>query len=353
MTDEQLDRAVRDADPYRPHYAQSLDGAEQTLLEEIMSVPTAVRRVLTRRLAIAVAAAAVIGVVATTLIGHHPDDRQAAGTASDPTATVPSKSATRFSPVALKAAEQNPRLLIGESGWKVATVYGFAANTGTVVLTKGSLHLEMNWYPGDQYDSYYQDRSTEVSPPSAVRIGDWPGSLFKYSATRFAVMLRPRDGVFVEFGTASNGWTRAEFDRVRALIRQVDVTTWLDAMPPEIVTPPKADQAAAKVLADIPLPPGFDAGSLADLGTNDQYQFGVQVTGRVGCAWIAEWKRADQAGDQAAKSKAAAALRSSHNWKALKQIAPQGGWSSIFWDVADQTAAGQVPQGYESTLGCA
>lgn len=80
-----LDRAVRDAGPYRPEHARNLDGAEQNLLEEIMSVPTAVRRPQLRRWAIAVAAAAAVtGVLsATALIGHGSDDRIAvpAGTA--------------------------------------------------------------------------------------------------------------------------------------------------------------------------------------------------------------------------------------------------------------------------------
>ncbi len=49
--------------------------------------------------------------------------------------------------------------------------------------------------------------------------------------------------------------------------------------------------AAAQALAGVPLPPGFDEGAVAALGTNDPYQFGARVTGLVGCAWIAEWVR--------------------------------------------------------------
>jgi hypothetical protein len=339
MNDEHLDRAVRDADPYRPH---DLGDAQQTLLAEI----TSVRRPVARRYAVtAVAAAAAVTAVlaATALISHHPDERVAAPAA-------PSARAG-YSVVALAAAEQNPRLLIGEPGWKATTVYGFAEKSGTITFTKGALSLEMDWYPGEQYQGYYADR-LDVSPPAPVTVDGWAGSLFRYSATRFAVMLRPRDGVFVEFGTASNGWTRPEFDRVRALIRRVDVSTWLAALPPEIVTPARVDEAATKVLADVPLPPGFDIGTLGDLGTNDQYQFGAGVTGRVGCAWIAEWIRADRAGDRAAEKKAAAALRGSHRWAVLKRMDSEGGWSSVFWEMADKTAAGKPPTGYQQALGC-
>ena len=40
MTEEHLERMVRDADPYRPDVIGHLDGAKQSLLEEIMSEPT-------------------------------------------------------------------------------------------------------------------------------------------------------------------------------------------------------------------------------------------------------------------------------------------------------------------------
>ncbi|MCY1142327.1 hypothetical protein OWR29_30390 [Actinoplanes sp. Pm04-4] len=342
MSDDRLDRAVRDADPYRP---RDLDGAEQILLEEIMSVPS--RRPLARRIAVAAAAAAVVtgGLAATALI-NHPEEKTA--TSPVPVVSAPAK----YSTVALRMAEESPRLLVDEPGWKATTAYGFAEQTGTIVYTKAGLSLEMNWYPGDQYGSYHDDRR-DVSSPAPVTIDGWKGDLFKYSDTRFAVMLQPRDGVFVELGTASDGWTRSEFDRVSALIHRVGVETWLEALPPEIVTPEKAAKEAAKVLAGVPMPPGFEITALSDLGTNDHYQFVAGVTGRVGCAWIAEWIRADKAGDQAAKQKAATALRGSSNWKALRQIADEGGWSSVFWEVTSQTAASGPPAGYKDAIGCA
>ncbi|WP_250038338.1 hypothetical protein [Paractinoplanes maris] len=339
MTDEQIDRAVRDADPYRPEYARVLDGARQTLLEEIMSEPTIVRRRPARRWAAALAAAAAVtGVlVATPLIGR---DRTVTPPAAQPEAAR-----------AEQAAETAPRLLIDEPGWKAVTVYGFADPNGTVAYAKGTLRLEMNYYPGEQYESYYQDR-LEVSEPQPITVDGWTGSVFTYDKNRAAVMLRPRAGVFVELGSASDGWTRGEFDRVVALVRRVGVSTWLAAMPPEIVTPARIARAATTVLAGVPLPPRFDLGSLGDVGVNDRYQFGAQVTGRVGCAWIAEWVRADKAGDQAAVTKAATALRGSHHWKVLEDMAGDGGWSQVFWEIADKTAADGPPAGYKDGIGC-
>jgi hypothetical protein len=184
-----------------------------------------------------------------------------------------------------------------------------------------------------------------------VKVDGWQGDLFRYSASDFAVMLQPRDGSFVELRTGS-AWTRSEFDRVLADVVQVDARTWLAALPAEIVTPQGVAEQAAKVLADVPLPPGFDTASLNDLGTNDAYQFGAKVTSRVGCAWIAEWLRAKKAGDDAARQRAADALRSSHKWKVLHQMKDEGAWPEVFWETADKVAAGNPPRGYGEALGC-
>ena len=106
------------------------------------------------------------------------------------------------------------------------------------------------------------------------------------------------------------------------------------------------------MLADVPLPRRVRRGHAGDLGTNDAYQFGAQVTGRVGCAWIAEWLRAKQAGDDAALRRASDALRSSHQWKVLHEMKDDGGWSEVFWEIADRVAAGNPSNGYASAIGC-
>jgi hypothetical protein len=359
MTDEQFDRMVRDADPYRPGVIRHLDGVAQNLLEEIMSVPTLdcvakpperrrrARRGMVSSLAGAgVAAAALAGFLAVSIMNpEYPGGRQAS-----PATTSEGTKAVSYSSAALKAAEQNPRLLVDQPGWKATTVYGFAEENGTIAFSNGGRQLEMNWYPADQYDGYRKDR-LEVSKPEPVKVDGRPGELFRYSASDFAAMLRPRDGSFVELRTGG-AWTRAEFDQVLADVVQVDVRTWLAALPAEIVTPGRVEDQAAKVLADVPLPPGFDTAALNDVGTNDAYQFGAKVTSRVGCGWIAEWLRAKKAGDDAAVQRAGDALRSSHKWKVLHQMDDGGHWPEVFWETADKVAAGKAPAGYGEALGC-
>ncbi|MFI7576112.1 hypothetical protein [Micromonospora sp. NPDC049497] len=359
MTDEHLDRMVRDADPYRPGVIKHLDGAAQNLVEEIMSVPTldpvaeppgkrfrARRGVMSGLAGASVAATLLAGVLTVSIMKSD----QPEGRPTTPAITSEATDPAAHSAMVLKAAEENPRLLIDQPGWKATTVYGFGEKTGTIAFSDGERQVEMNWYPAGQYDGYHEDR-LHVSKPEPVKVDGWPADLFRYSASDFAVMLRPRDGSFVELRTGG-AWTRSEFDRVLADVVRVDARTWLAALPTEIVTPERVDAQAAKVLADVPLPPGFDTSTLGDVGTNDAYQFGAKVTSRVGCGWIAEWLRAKKAGDDAALRRAADALRSSHKWTVLHQMNDEGDWPEVFWETADKVAAGKPPAQYEEALGC-
>ncbi|RKN20913.1 hypothetical protein D7147_08830 [Micromonospora musae] len=354
MTDEHLDRLVRDADPYRPDVIGHLDGAQQTLLEEIMSVPTLQRvlepppphpttpRSIVRRSVGALAAAALFaGILAVpAMLPDHRDDRQA----------VPAGTPIVYSAAAIKAAEENPRLLINQPGWTVTTVYGFAKQQGTIAFRNGQAELEMNWYPADAYDDFYADR-LRASKPEPVTIDSWSGHLFTYSAGDFAVTLRPRDGVFVELRTRSR-WTRDTFERLLTDVVRVDARTWLAALPAEVVTPDRVAAEAAIALADVPLPPRFDIAALGHIGINDPYQFGTEVTGSVGCAWVSEWLRAKRIGDDAALKQASDALLSSHKWRVLHQMNDKGDWPEVFWGIADKVAAGTPPTGYVQALGC-
>jgi hypothetical protein len=350
MTDEHLDRLVRDADPYRSEVIGRLDGAEQILLEEIVSQPNTQRRGFARRTVAALAAAAVVTTVfaASAALRERSDDVRVNPVV--PSTTAPADTVLVYSAAVLQAAEKTPRLLIGEPGWKVTTVYGFSKKDGAIQFENEGRKLEMNWYPAKQYDRYHKDR-LGVSAPERVKVDGRAGDLFTYSASDFAVMLTPRDGTFVELRTGE-AWTRQTFDQVLTVIKHVDVRTWLAALPSSIVTPGRVEDAAKKVLADVPLPPGLDLSVLEDGGSNDPYQFGAKVTGLVGCGWVAEWKRAKQAKDEDAAGKASAALSSSRNWKVLNDMNAEGDWPEVFWDVADKIADDDLPRGFEKGIGC-
>jgi len=289
-----------------------------------------------------IAAAALIGVFALSVPnpappGNHP--------VTSETTAVP------YSALALKAAEQNPRLLIDEPGWSVDGLWGFGDENGSIRWANGKRHLEMNWYAAQYYQGRrFGDTWLIQQKPEKVMMDGQTGELFSYGDQSWGVMFQPRGASFVDMRLGY--MTHGEVKRVLALVKRVDVATWLAALPPEMVTPDRIEERLNQVLVGVPLPPGFDRAELQNVGTNEPYHFSAAVAGRVGCGWIAEWKRATKAGDQAAVTRAAEALRGSHHWKLLLDMVAEGDYPALFWMVTDQVVAGTLPPGAEDGLGC-
>ncbi|MEU4693697.1 hypothetical protein [Actinoplanes sp. NPDC023714] len=350
MTDELL----KDADPYRRDVAARLDGAEQHLLEEIMSTPKLdtvppLRRTLARRLTMAVAAAAVLAVAVTaaTVARREPLEPYQ-GALGVTEAGGPAVNGWELD---LKAAENLPRLVIDEPGWKPTSVYGFAREDGNITYQNGDRAVSIDWYAAKHYPSYYKDR-LEVSKPEWTTLAGVEASVVTYTASDFAAMRKPQDGTFAEMRVQGGDWTRASFDALLTKVVKVDAETFLKSLPEEIITPGDVRAEATKILADVPLPPGFDIASLEKDGANDPYQFGAFVAGQVACGWIGEFKRADEAGDDGAAKRAAAALATSRQWKVLKDLDAAGDYPEAVWDLADKVADGEVPDWYKEGLGC-
>jgi hypothetical protein len=352
MNDDQL----LDADPYRP-VAGRLDGAEQSLLEEIMSVPLVPSlpvRTLRRRLAGAVAAAAVVtGVIgASTLL----PERSSPPPVALPTATaapsVSTSGAGGGHQLDLKYATSHPRLLIDEPGWKLEVIYGFTAGTGSVDYYKGDHSVGITWYRADFYQSYFEDR-LDVSRPRATRVAGVKANVFTYSRSDFAVMLDPRDGTFVEIRVQGGGVTRSYFDDLLKRIKRVEPEEFLASLPPEVITPGEVTAEAEKALDGVPRPPGFDSGKLGLDGAFTPYQFQARVVKLVACGWAAEWARADGAGDDMAAETALAALRGSRNWPVLKEMheTKRGDWSKMLWETTSEKGR-DMPRDVQSLAGC-
>lgn len=353
MTDERFDQKLRAADPFRPELAARLDGAEQHLLEEIMSVP-AMRVAETtpagKRLLVPLAtAAALLGVLSLLVTFRSQPDA--------PRAIIPPVAPAERTPLMtraawLKFAEHSPRLLIDQDGWKIVSVDGFSAGDrrGALGFEKSGLRLDMDWFDAKFYPEYRDDRAG-VSPPEPVTVDGWKGFTVRYTANDFATVLEPRDGVFVEL-RFQGAMDEAGYDQVLLHVKRTDVPNWLAVMPPEVVTPDRVREAAAEVLAGVPQPPGFDVKSLDGIGTNDAYEFRARVVGAVGCGWIEEWDRARRAGDDAAATKAEDVLGGSRQWRVLNEMKDEGGYPETFWHYADRVAAGKAPGAYESALSC-
>jgi len=351
MTDEHLDRLVRSVDPVDARTVGDLQGADTALLEEIMS-QSPVKQLPNRRRTYIVGAflaAAVLAVAVTVpALLSDPDDKapsvgQRVDTGKGQTDQI------RYSAAIIKAAKKNPRLLIDEPGWKPVNVYGFADAEGMVNFAKGDQSLEINWYKADAYDSYYKDR-LDVSKPVAITVAGQEGTLFRYSSTDFAVMLKADGNAFAELRTGRGWKDKADVLATLAKVKKVDVETWLGAMTPEIVTPDRASAVADEMLAGMSLPPQFDKAALAKLGTNDRYQFGAGVARAYVCGWFEEWERAGN--NEAAVQRSVDALRSTRDWKLLQQMNAQGDYPEGVWELADKVKAGDDPVRYQHDFQC-
>jgi hypothetical protein len=396
MNDHDLDLLLRAADPVPGPGAVDLDGADVVLLAEICERPAVDRLSLLQRrrrrtrqasalrtrltVSVATAAAMTVAIGVPAIIADHRAGSTTGGTGSEarrPGTTRPgpgqvSTAPVTFAAAAVRVARANPRVLVTASGWKVRSVEGFDPEAGEMTFQLGpdrmrrekylngysvvndAPRLEVSWYPRDQYESYRADRAREPHLQHLDLFGT-QAQMISYSATDHAVMLPPRGAVFLEL--RGNVGDEAAFKQFLAdSVEQVDVRTWLAAMPSSVVTAGNLDGAVRKALAGVPLPPGFDASSLDRGLALDSYQFGARITGMVACGWIEEWQRAGESGDTAAQQRAAAAMATSRDWAVLQAMDAEGGYPEVVWQYADVLATAGTGkaglEGYRGALGC-
>jgi hypothetical protein len=360
MSDEQLDRLVRDADPYRPELATRLDGAQQSLLEEIMSAPPAgtlpFRRPLRRRFAAAVAAAAAVAglIGATTLLRPEPRSSPlvqpaiatSAGFGAGPSASADTGDGEAGHRLDLLTVENYPRLLIDEKGWKLDVIYGHGALDGSMSYSKDGASIEFGWSDDEFYQGRYEDRLFGGKPRPTTVAGQ-PGHLFGRGTWDHEALLEPKDGTFVDI--RGGGMTATRFRQVLDRVFRAGPEEFLASLPQAAVTPGEVEKEATAILAGVPLPPGLEIPALKVEGINSPELFNSRVMMQVTCRWLAEWKRADQAGDDPGSGTAAAAVRSATGWKVMKN---GGGWAHQARELAAEAAGTEYPTGWENRLGC-
>jgi hypothetical protein len=389
MTHHDIDDLVRSADPYTASVLTALDDVADALFAEIVGQPSVDRTAVVRlrrarrrrslRVGLAISALTAATVTASVGVpavlsgqdrsdlgdGPRAGQSRTGGAPAQPTVSTP----VRYLAGAVRVARDNPRVLVTAPHWEVRSVAGFEPDSGETTFQHGpdrwrteqldggesrvndAPQLTVTWYPRDRYAGYLADRAAEPGAQQATVLGS-PAQLVDYSGSDHAVMLPPEGPVFLELRGTNIGDEAAFLRFLDESVEPVDVPTWLGAMPAEVVTAQGAHDATARVLQDIPLPPGFDP----DLPSQDQaldaYQFGAAVTGAVTCAWIEEWQRARTAGDEAAAANAADLLATSHDWQVLHTMEGEGDFPEVVWYYADQVAAGQVPEGYREGLDC-
>lgn len=343
-----------------------LSAAKTDLLEEVLASSyderpatvtpiSAARHRRTFRLVLAGVAATAVVAAGASVVLNRPDDVRIAGPGDDVTSSGhPSGTSSVQSAGDLRLAamaKRMPRFLLDAPGWQITTVYGFGRTEGTLGFSHGTgpdrQNLQLEWYPADQYGDYFHDRNDDPSiGHEATTLAGGDATLFTYSATDHATMLQPDGDSFVEL--RGMGMSRADYLAITAQLRQATVSEFLAALPADVTTPGDQGTNAQKVLADIPVPPGFTF--KPDGETLDPYQFGALVTGQVACAWIDRYRT----GTAVQRQEAVTALETSHSWKVLNSMNADGDWPEAIWEYADGLAHGDLRSRaeYRGAIGC-
>jgi hypothetical protein len=231
-------------------------------------------------------------------------------------------------------ARAPPHYLLGTPGdgvpWTVtrADEYG---RDGEMTFERDGRRLDLHWRTGS-FEQWVSDRANDAVRLPRVDVGGEPADVFEQSDASgwFTALWRLGDRTMelrVSGPDSRSSWTADEFDRALRSLRTVSEDEWLAAMPQSAVTPATRPQVVREMLADVPLPDGFDATPL-ERGSEvkDRYQLGAEVLGEVACAWIDRWSQARSANDQPSAKRAALVMTTARRWAEMRRMAREGGW---------------------------
>jgi hypothetical protein len=241
----------------------------------------------------------------------------------------------RYSAAEVTVAEHNPRLLVTASGWSVTQVVQATSEYGSMEFSDGDHRLELNWYPADSYQSYYDDRTPVDPDPTTIQVLGEDARTVNYGGTEFATMIPPTGDTFAEV-RGDLGSYHAYVDVVSSLV-PASVNVWLAALPGSVVAPDDRAQVVDEMLRGIPLPAGFDVDALKRSGddlANSRVDLALRVTGAVTCAWLDIWTGQTGQGEQS-RAEARRALDTAPSWPIIKEIQPKSVSAEGILDLAD------------------
>jgi hypothetical protein len=260
----------------------------------------------------------------------------------------------------VRIAEAAPRLLVDEPGWEVTRADELSVDHGEMTLADGERRLDLKWLPAGQYEAAVDKRAAEMDDLGTASAAGAEARVFRYPGTNDHVAVWLQGDYTVEArGLAADA---DAFRATLASLRQVDVDTWLSAMPESVIVPARQAEVIQGMLAGIPVPPGFDSSAIrASDAVRERYHLGADVAGAVACAWIERWIAAREEGDKAGAREAADAMATSRTWPVLVEMDDEGDYPEVLWEyAAAMSSDGEVPGGpgmtveetYRDALGC-
>jgi hypothetical protein len=338
--------------PLPAHVAERLDlvAAERELLERITSRPAGIpargrapgrrRFVSPRRLGVLIAAAAAVLVLFAIL----PSDHQDGGPQP------------AFAAELVRFANASPLVLLDEPGWHAYHADEETRQMGEIDYRRGGQDAELKWQDGS-LRRWVADRAGQSSHSWTVQILGTTTRVFQYAGAphEFSAVWG-LGGRLLEFD-AQAADTAAFESQLRSL-RRVGATTWLRALPTNVVQTADRGKVVQQMLKGIPLPPGFDAAQIRGAGlVRNRYQLGTAVTGTVACEWFGAWARGRADGNQAAVNRAIAAMATASHWPVVHQLRHSGAWPQVLLQMAGAMPAATLMgrpllQQVDPALGC-
>lgn len=237
----------------------------------------------------------------------------------------------------------------------------FSVDEGETTFSDGRHSLDLRWRGDNLPDATFETLARGTRDHGSVDVDGHVARVYGGSgAEHDSMVLWSSDGYALELRTdfAGDFLDEEGFQRVLASLKDVDVDTWLAAMPATVVLPDARLATVREMLDGIPLPDAFEREPLsAGDAVKDRYQLGAAVTGAVACAWIRQWVR----GDARARREAVTAMGTSRRWPILLAMRDQGDWSEVVWEYADALAGDgtvlggkvlTVEESYGAALGC-
>jgi hypothetical protein len=268
-----------------------------------------------------------------------------------------------FAAELVRFANASPLVLLEAPGWHVVNaneesrtygqleyVRGPATASGTpkgMVSRRPSTFAgrssELAWRSGP-LSMWVHDRAASSSLHTTATVLGTTAQVFQYSGTHgyLAVSaLWAYEGRVVEFGAPVR--SMAQFKAELGALRRVDPNTWLRALPPSVIKTAARAATIRRMLAGIPLPPGFRVSQIRGRALiKDRYQLGAAVTGTVACMWFADWSHARANGDRRAVDKAVAAMATAPRWPILREMESKGDWPNILIGYARAMPRGRL-----------
>ncbi len=133
----------------------------------------------------------------------------------------------------------------------------------------------------------------------------------------------------------------AAFEERLDWLSEVDLQTWLAAMPPRVVKAGDHDAVVREMLKGIPVPATFTPSRVPDEGlTTDSSAVAGIVTSTVSCLWFRQWGAARRSGDRAAELEAERAMASAPRWPIVRQMQRESGLPETILKLAKSMPSG-------------